>query len=202
MDTADPADDQAAAASDPLETFKAPASAGTLGVWLFTAGLTIAFAWLLIGYVLTRDADEIPRLTMPTWFWFSTFVILVSSVTLHWSYLSAQAGRLAVAATALRLSAVLGLVFLVLQTPGLIKLVQLHQQHSGTSSTAYMLVLALVCLHGVHVLGGLGRMAVLTKRSHTWHADEQGAAGLKQMCLFWHFLTVIWVVMFGVIMWA
>ncbi len=202
MNTADLAGNQAASKPDPLETFKAPPGAGTLGTWLFTAGLTIAFAWLLVGYVATRSGQHVPPLSVPIWFWFSTFVILVSSVTLHWSYLSAKMGRLTIAAVALRLTTVLGLVFIGLQTPGLVKLVQLHNYNGGADETAYMMVLALVCLHGLHVLAGLIRLAILNKRSHTWHAHEHGAAHLKQMCLFWHFLAVIWVVMFGVILWA
>jgi len=187
---------------DPLEEFKAPAAAGTLGTWLFSAGLTIAFVWLLVGYVVTRRAGEAPPLEVPVWFWFSTFAILVSSVTLHWAYLSAKLGRSAVAASALRLSTALGLVFLVLQTPGLIALVQ-PEAHGGPNNEAsYLFALTLVCIHGLHAIGGLGRMIVLNKRQHTQHADENGAAHLKQMCLFWHLLAVIWVVMFGVILWA
>ena len=186
---------------DPQETFKAPAAAGTLGVWLFTAGLTIAFAWLLIGYAVTRMGDDTPRITMPIWFWFSTFVILVSSVTLQWSFLSAKADRLATAGVALRLTTVLGLIFVALQTPGLVKLVQLNHQ-ADTVGASYLLALALVCLHGMHVLGGLVRLAILNKSNHTCCANEDGAASLKQMCLYWHFLAVVWVAMFGVIMWA
>jgi cytochrome c oxidase subunit III len=186
----------------PLESFRAPPGAGTLGTWLFTAGLTVAFGWLLFGYAVTRSGSQIPSPSVPSWFWFSTFALLVSSVTLHWSYLSAKMGRVAVAAVALRLATVLGLVFLVLQTPGLVKLIQLQRQAEGANATPYMLVLALVGLHGLHVLAGLGRMVVLNKRNYTEIADAHGAARLKQMCLFWHFLTVAWVVMFGVILWT
>ena len=75
-------------------------------------------------------------------------------------------------------------------------------QAVGANATPYVLVLVLVGLHGIHVLVGLARLAVLNKRSHTENADANGAAHLKQMCLFWHFLTVAWVVMFGVILWT
>jgi len=188
--------------ADPLESFKAPAAAGTLGTWLFTAGLTIAFAWLLVGYVLTRRASDAPGLVVPTWFWFSTFAILVSSVTLHWAYMSAQLGRVAVSAVALKLATVLGLVFLVLQAPGLVELVQPELHGGPGSEAAYMFVLALVFIHALHALGGLGRMIVLNKHQHTRRAADNGAAHLKQMCLFWHMLAVVWLIMFGVILWA
>lgn len=189
-------------AAGPLESFHAPPGAGTLGTWMFTAGLTIAFAWLLIGYVYVRSGPGVESPAVPVWFWFSTFVLLVSSVTLHWSYLSAKMGRLTVSGIALHLSTMLGVLFLVLQTPGLVALVRLHRQAQAPNATAYMLVLALVALHGLHALVGLGRMAVLNRRAHTENAHAHGAAHLKQMCLFWHFLAVVWVVMFGVILWA
>ncbi|MEZ6192504.1 MAG: hypothetical protein R3C45_14605 [Phycisphaerales bacterium] len=187
---------------DPLESFRAPPGAGTLGTWLFTAGLTIAFAWLLIGYVYVRSGATTPSPAVPVWFWFSTFVLLVSSVTLHWAYLSAKMGRLTVSGIALHLSTLLGVLFLILQTPGLVALVKMHKQAEASNATAYLLVLVLVVMHGLHALFGLGRMAVLNRLVHVESAHAHGAAHLKQMCLFWHFLAVIWVVMFGVILWA
>lgn len=188
--------------TDPLASFQAPPGAGTLGTWMFTAGLTVAFAWLLIGYVYVRSGSIVASPAVPVWFWFSTFVLLVSSVTLHWAYLSAKMGRLAVSGIALHLSTLLGVLFLTLQTPGLVALIKLHKQAEAPNATAYMLVLILVVLHGLHALFGLGRMAVLNRRSHVENAHAHGAAHLKQMCLFWHFLAVVWVMMFGVILWA
>jgi len=192
----------------PLESFRAPPAAGTLGTWLFTAGLTLAFAFLLIGYIITRSRAPMVELTIPIWFWFSTFVLLVSSVCLHWAYLSAGMSRTTVAARALFLSTLLAMVFILLQTPGLIELIHAHQQYGAESTTAdpgsgapYLFILLLISLHGVHALAGLGRMIVLNR--HVRHEDyEYAVAHLKQMCLYWHFLAVAWVVMFGVILWT
>lgn len=190
----------------PLENFKAPPAAGTLGTWLFVAGLAVAFTWLLIGYALTRSRTPVPGLTIPVWFWFSTFVLLVSSVCLHWAYLSAKMRHVTVAARALILSTALGWVFVLLQAPGLVQLIQMHRQAGGTdaasSAAPYMLILFLVALHGLHTLVGLGRMTTLNRRIHHDHSETNGAAHLKQMCLFWHFMAIVWVVMFGVILWT
>lgn len=192
----------------PLETFRAPSAAGTLGTWLFTAGLTLAFTFLLVGYVVTRSRTPVQGLAVPIWFWFSTFALLVSSVCLHWAYLSAQMRRNTVAARALLLSTLLGMVFVLLQTPGLIELIHMHRETGVPASAAdtgsgapYLFILVLVLLHGVHTLAGLGRMIVLN-RYFRHDAYEYAVAHLKQMCLFWHFLAVAWVVMFGVILWT
>lgn len=187
---------------DPLGPFQTPPAAGTLGTWMFTAGLTIAFTWLLIGYAYVRSGSLVPSPAVPVWFWFSTFVLLVSSVTLHWAYLSAKMGRLTVSGIALHLSTLLGVLFLILQTPGLVALVKFHKRAEAPNATVYMLVLILVVLHGLHALFGLGRMAVLNRRDHVEDAHAHGAAHLRQMCLFWHFLAVVWVAMFGAILWA
>jgi cytochrome c oxidase subunit III len=194
---------------DPLESFRAPPAAGTLGIWLFTAGLTIAFAWLLIGYVITRSRTPVPGLTVPVWFWFSTFALLVSSVTLHWSYLSAKMGRANVTSQALLLSTLLGGVFVLLQTPALIELIRMHRQSvepiatgAGGGAAPYMLILVIVSLHGLHTLAGLGRMITLNRSVHHDPSEVYAVAHLKQMCVFWHFLAIVWVVMFGIILWA
>ncbi len=194
---------------DPLETFRAPPSAGTLGTWLFVAGLAVAFAWLLFGYAVTRSRTPVAGLTIPVWFWFSTFVLLVSSVCLHWSYLSAKMGRSTVAGYALLLSTTLGWIFLMLQTPGLVKLIQMHRDSAeattaggGGSAAPYMLILVLVALHGLHTLAGLIRLTILNRQNHLDTDPRYATAHLKQMCLFWHFLAIVWVVMFGVILWT
>lgn len=196
-------------ARGPLEAFRAPPGAGTLGTWMFVAGLAVGFTWLLIGYAVTRSHSPVRGLAVPVWFWFSTFALLVSSVCLHWSYLSAKMGRATVAGRALVLSTALGWVFVLLQTPGLVELIQLHRRAGeattpggGGGAAPYMLILVLVALHGLHTLAGLGRMTILNKRAHHDTATDNGAAHLKQMCLFWHFLAIVWVVMFGVILWT
>jgi len=187
---------------DPLAVFQAPPGAGTLAVGMFIAGLGVAFAWLLVGYAVIRGRAPIEPLAVPVWFWFSTFVILVSSVTLQWSYLSAIAGRLLASSNTLLLSTALGWLFVLLQTPGAVKLVETHRQIAEPHASLYLLVLVLIVLHGLHALAGLGRMMVLNKQAYHRTAHKNGAAHLKQMCLFWHFLAVVWVVMFGVILWA
>ncbi len=187
---------------DKLASFKAPPAAGTLGVWLFIAGLAIAFGWLFIGYTIIRGRSEVPTPPLPVWFWVSTFVLLVSSVTLHAAYLWAKMSRLTPAKLALRTSTLLGVVFLVLQTPGLITLVRQHRELEGTWGAACMLVLTLVTLHALHVIAGLIRLLILNQKHHTATADQHGAVHLKQMCLFWHFLAVVWLVMFGLLLWV
>jgi len=173
-----------------------------LALGVFIAGLAVAFIWLLGGYVLIKGRASIGPLAIPVWFWFSTFALLVSSVVLQWSYLSARAGRLVISSNTLLLSTALGWLFLLLQTPGVLKLIETHRQVAEQHATLYLLVLVLVLLHGLHALVGIGRMMVLNNRTHRSSSNENSAAHLKQMCLIWHFLAIVWVVMFGVILWA
>ncbi len=187
---------------DALGTFRAPPGAGTLGLVLFIAGLAVAFVWLLVGYALTRARGPAEALSVPVWFWFSTFVILVSGVSLQGSYLWAKAGRIAISGRALLVSTILGVGFLLLQVPGLIQLLNSHREMADSPTALYLLALVLVSLHGFHVLGGLGRMLVLNRRNHKDAAEANGGAHLKQMCLYWHFLAIVWLAMFGVILWA
>jgi cytochrome c oxidase subunit III len=187
---------------DPLASFRPPPGAAMLALGVFIAGLAVAFLWLLGGYVVIKGRASMEPLAIPVWFWFSTFALLVSSVVLQWSYLSARAGRLVTSSNTLLLSTALGCLFLLLQTPGVLRLIETNRQVAEQHATLYLLVLVLVLLHGLHALVGLGRMIVLNNRTHRRSSNKNSAAHLKQMCLIWHFLAIVWVVMFGVILWA
>ncbi len=54
--------------------------------------------------------------------------------------------------------------------------------------------LLLTALHALHVLGGLVSLAVVTVKAGK---GRLSAAGLSYAATYWHFLTVVWLVLFA-----
>ena len=57
------------------------------GIWLLIVASVMIFAALTSAYIVRRGEGNWLDITLPPILWVSTFVILLSSATLHWAYL-------------------------------------------------------------------------------------------------------------------
>jgi cytochrome c oxidase subunit 3 len=177
-----------------------------MGVAVLLGVLTVTFGAGLLLYVIARtgagshlvkDAMHGDLPALPGWLWASTFVLFVSSAVafqaLQWARmrLPFQARR------AFRLAATLGWVFIALQIPGLVTLVDRYRPAGGERSVVYFLVVFLVGLHLLHAAGGLFPMTALARRASFQREDGPGMERLANVSLYWHFLAGTWLAMFA-----
>lgn len=198
-----------------------PASPDTarFGMWLFIAGLSMLFMASVIAYVILRfRAAEWPppgTPAIPAGLWISTFVLLLSSATIHLAT-RAVTGR---GGGQLRLwlgaTLALGLVFLLLQVgnwmaysvdylAALENLPRLEEripsEYPDRSAPDPRLFVfsyySLTGVHAAHVVGGLiGLIVVLLKALRGAYSAKNPYA-VQNMALYWHFLDVVWLVLF------
>jgi cytochrome c oxidase subunit 3 len=184
-----------------------PRSAGRLGLWVFLVSLTMLFGAAIVLFVLARtgggghqvrDTVGGARIALPAWIWASTFVVFCSSVVFHqglqWVRLDLplQARRALWAATGL------GWGFLALQGPGLWVLVHRYREAGGVGPVAVFLVVAMAALHLLHAVAGVALMTRLAVRARRTLPDRSHAEGWALLAVYWHFLTGLWLVLFGV----
>jgi cytochrome c oxidase subunit 3 len=50
--------------------------------------------------------------------------------------------------------------------------------------------------HGLHVMTGILLMTIMLLRSFIPHNYDNGEFGIKATSLFWHFVDVIWIILF------
>lgn len=174
-----------------------PSSATAVTIALIPAliGMTLAFAWLAYGYLTIRGDFPGEQVMLTVWLWFSTIVVLVSSIVLHYSLGKARVMQTAKARRALFVSVGLGYVFIALQVPGLIELVTAHRFEADPATRLYRMIFMIVVLHAAHVLGGATYMSVAAWRIRGVAADRQ-APMLRNLCIFWHYLAIIWLALF------
>jgi cytochrome o ubiquinol oxidase subunit 3 len=58
---------------------------------------------------------------------------------------------------------------------------------------------ALVPLHGLHVLAGCLWIVIMAAQVVTFGLDSRVTANLLRLGLFWHFLDIVWIVIFSVV---
>ena len=182
---------------------------GTFGVMLFLISLSMLFAFSLIGYVVYRlhlaDAGSIRHvalgdLDLPMYLWLSTFVIVVSSAMLHYAGISVAHERQTTFRKAITATAGLAVLFLIVQGPALYDLYRTAVAAGGDGTTLPRLVMMLIILHALHVIGGIIPLAVITAKAHRGAYDHEHHHAVTHFALYWHFLGVVWILMFSVLM--
>ncbi|MBD3221702.1 hypothetical protein GF314_10710 [bacterium] len=171
----------------------------TFAMTLMIASLGVLFAASLIGYWLTRARIDGIEVTVPDLLWYSTILLIAAGVLLSLASWRLHGGAAPLARTLLVVSAVVTAGFLAVQIPALVLLLQEHPSASAAGNPMLGFVFFLVLLHALHVLGGLIALAVILwrVRGRALSADQDGSA-VRQTTRYWHFLDLVWVVMFAV----
>jgi cytochrome c oxidase subunit 3 len=167
-------------------------------MWVVLAAVLMMFAALSSGYVYIMATEEQRRpVAMPSMFFVSTGLILVSSGTFHRAKRSLQQDRPRAYLRWLLATLVLGVGFLGSQLVGWRELARAGVYFAGhPRSTFFYLATA---LHGAHLIGGIGLVLYLVFRrlrpgwllhvdkNKTWHSV---------VGLYWHTMDGIWVWLF------
>ena len=213
----------------PDRTHPVPRRANTIAMWLFLASLGMLFAASMLGYILIRVTTGTPNgksIELPSSLWVSTIMMLASSYTMHRALLAIRREKQALFRIYLTATIVFATVFVAIQTPAMFKLLKEHQAVTAEykaqqanlqpakydpSSNAdeviqgrrsvpfYGLIMVLVLIHALHVIGGMIALGVVAVHGYQGRYDHEHYVGVNHCVLYWHFLDVVWLVMFTII---
>ncbi len=185
----------------PVETAPPPAGfdSSQLILRLFLVSLSMAFGAVLAFYFIMRSriSPWPPPGTpaLPRGLWLSTVLIVASSFTMHAAVRAVRQDR----QTALRFAAlstlVLALGFLVSQTFNWVLAVA-AKMPPGLNMFAITFYL-LTGLHALHIAAGLIPLGIVTVRAFLGRYTSAHSAGVRQCATFWHFVDVVWLVIFA-----
>lgn len=176
--------------------------AGVLGMRIFLVSLGVLFLASIAGYLAVRmNAPEwrpegSPGL--PISLWLSTAVIITASVSIHRALTAARRGRQLELQRMLRTTLIIGGVFVVLQ---LLNWIQLLARGLGARSSLYAFTFyTLTALHWLHVIGGMVPLWLVSRRATRGAYGPDHHPGVLYCAMYWHFLDVVWIVLFGVLL--
>jgi cytochrome c oxidase subunit 3 len=178
--------------SIPVSAQRAGEAAGTrfVGIVLFLASWAVLFAGLFFSYGLLRlKSAHWPPVGVPQLPLFlpglATALLVSSSATL-WASLKKNSRVL------YWLTILLGVVFLMMQS---LTWVEVWESGLQIDSGAYGGVFYLMTtFHAVHIVGGLG--ALLYFLPAALRRGPRQSESIGPAVLFWHFLDVVWCLMF------
>ena len=171
----------------------------TLGVLLFIASEVMLFGSFFTAYFFVRVVNgepwPLPPYKLPVFVaGINTLILVTSSFTVHWALQSIKRGHRAGLQAGLVLTMALGTTFLLTQ------ILEYHRvgfsPRSGSFGTIFF---SLTGLHGAHVFIGLCLLATATIRAFRGHFTPQAHWGVELPGIYWHFVDVMWIVVYTTI---
>lgn len=164
----------------------------------FLAVATSFFALILSAYSLRMDLGDWVPLTEPVVLWFNTAVLVLASVAFQWTRNVALADDNARLMPGLLVTGILTFTFLVGQLLAWQQLNASGQYMTSNPANAFFFLLT--ALHGIHILGGMYVWARATARSFSGSDVEDVRHSIELCTIYWHFLLLVWLVLFGLML--
>jgi cytochrome c oxidase subunit 3 len=170
--------------------------ARVLGMLLFIASEIMLFGAFFTAYFFVRVVNNIdwpqepfqlPKFVAGV----NTAILVTSSFTIHWALQSIKRDDRSGLRAGLFLTLALGLVFLLTQIREYSRVG--FSPADGAFGTIFY---GLTGLHGAHVFVGLTLLTVATVRAFRGHFSAAHHHGVEIPGIYWHFVDVMWIVVY------
>jgi cytochrome c oxidase subunit 3 len=169
-----------------------------LGMLLFIVSEVMIFGAFFTAYFFIRvvhgdqwfpfNGDELPVAVAGV----NTSILLSSSLTMHWAQTSIKNGNRFGLKAGILSTFLLGCTFLFVQINEYVHIgFAPHDHAQGT------IFYGLTGLHGAHVFIGLTLLAMVTVRAFRGHFTPEQHRGVEVPGIYWHFVDVMWVIVYS-----
>jgi cytochrome c oxidase subunit 3 len=167
-----------------------------LGMLLFIISEVMVFGAFFTAYFFIRVAEgapwPAPGTTLPVVpTLINTLILVSSSFTMHWAQTGIKQGNRFALKAAMVTTLLLGATFLFLQINEYVHLGFAPQD--GAQETIFY---SLTGLHGAHVLVGLVLLLIVNVRSFRGHYTPAEHRGVEIPGIYWHFVDIMWIVVY------
>ena len=171
-------------------------------LWVAMGSICMMFAAFTSAYIVKRNQSKWQDFDLPASFWISTFVIVLSSFTIHLALKSFQAREMKRYRTLITITAILGIAFSILQFYGFSQL-NLHgvQIFGQGSNAAASFLGVIVGFHVLHVLGGVIAILIIFLRAYSSTIKNYSSIPIEMASTYWHFVDLLWIYLFIFFMW-
>ncbi len=178
-----------------------------LGMWLYLASEIVIFSIMIVGYIVFRVNEpevvsEVHHTLGVGLVTVNTFILLASSYFMVMGLRAMQKGDRQGMLRWIGATALGGIIFVGGQYIEYSELAHLGitmgYDSATTWSTFGMRSYAPTAFHGAHVLVGVIWALVIMKRGSEGRYDNN-AIGIEMFGLYWHFVDIVWIMLFTLI---
>ncbi|MGB3778467.1 MAG: cytochrome c oxidase subunit 3 [Tunicatimonas sp.] len=163
-------------------------------MWLFIVTVVMIFAAMTSAYIVRQSEGNWLEFDLPQTFWLTSGIILLSSITMHWAYLSAKRDNLKSLRIAMVITTVLGVAFLIGQYMAWSDLVAMDVYFVGNPGGSFVYVLS--GLHAAHLIGGVVFLLITLVSVFRYRVHAKSMAQMEMCTTYWHFLDGLWLYLF------
>jgi len=163
-------------------------------VWIFMISISMIFVSLISAYIVKKGEPGGFNVDLPSMFYYSTIVVVISSVFKQLSYFASKKDNFSNQKIFLILSFITGSMFLVFQYLGWVQLVDGGVYFVGHPDGSFIYVLSGV--HAFHLISGLFLIIFIYYYSLKMNIHSRNMVGIEMSTTYWHFLAGMWVYLF------
>jgi len=165
---------------------------------VFLAVATSIFALFVSAYTIRMEEPDWRPLAEPTLLWANTFMLVLASIAYHWTRNSAVKGLDSRVKPGLTVAGAFTVLFLIGQVVAWQQLNAAGYYLDLNPANAFFYLLTAV--HGLHMLGGLWVWARSTMKVWTGADSDSVRLSIELCTIYWHFLLLVWIVLFGMLL--
>src|SRR6202163_1897289 len=167
-----------------------------LGMLLFIISEVMVFGAFFTAYFFIRIAQgdpwPAPGTTLPVEVaGVNTAILVSSSLTMHWAQEGIKRGNRWALKAGILTTFLLGCTFLFVQINEYANIGFAPQDHAQQT-----IFYSLTGLHGAHVFIGLCLLLFVTIRSFRGHYSPQEHRGVEVPGIYWHFVDIMWIIVY------
>jgi len=172
-----------------------------LAMWVFLGSECLLFGGLISTFLLYKDkvagGEELHKMFDIGFTSISSFVLLISSLTMVLAVSAVQRGDHRALRAWLATTALLGTVFISGQIYEFTEF--LNEGMGFTSSPASSAFYTLTGFHGAHVTIGIIMLISTLVLSLRGRITQEKAEAVEIVGLYWHFVDVVWILVFTIV---
>jgi cytochrome c oxidase subunit III len=167
-----------------------------LGMLLFIISEVMVFGAFFTAYFFLRvvngdqwpaEGTELPKVVA----FVNTCILVSSSFTVHWALVCARRGNRFGLQASILTTFLLGATFLFVQINE-----YFHIGFAPQDTAQATIFYGLTGLHGAHVFIGLTLLSMVTIRAFRGHFTPEDHRGVEVPGIYWHFVDVMWIIVF------
>lgn len=169
-----------------------------IGLFVFLPVVAVLFGLIAAANVMRMKFGDWQPLTDPQMLWVNTGVLALSSLALQWASMSARRQNIKGLKIGFFLGGMLAAVFLVGQILVWRHLIDSGHVVLGNSANGFFYMIT--AIHGLHLLGGLWAWGKSAVRIGQGIEIQKLRLGVELCTLYWHFLLLVWLGMFALLL--
>ncbi len=163
-------------------------------LWLFMVTVLMVFAAMTSAYIVRQAEGNWLEYDLPNIFWYTSAIVVISSVFLQFAYFSAKKDNLLNLRIGLSLAVFFGLAFLIGQWYSWVALVDREVFFVGNPAGSFLYIFT--GLHAAHLISGVIFLIIVLISTFRYKVHSQAMVRMEMAATYWHFLGGLWLYLF------